>query len=48
MANGGGALIGLLGTVVLVGVSFKAIEQIDVQGKKIINPTKMKLPRLGL
>ena len=42
------ALIGLTGSVVLVGVALKTIEQIDVQGKKIINPTKMKLPKLGL
>ncbi len=48
MANGIPALIGLTGSVVLIGVGLKVIEQIDVQGKKIINPTKMKLPKLGL
>ncbi len=42
------ALIGLAGSVVLIGVGLKTIEQIDVQGKKIIKPTKMKLPRLEI
>lgn len=42
------SLIGLTGSVVLIGVALKTIEQIDVQGKKIIEPTKMKLPRLTL
>lgn len=48
MANGIASLIGLTGGLVLIGTSLKIIEQIDVQGKKIINPTKMKLPKLGL
>jgi len=48
MTNGIPALIGLTGSVVLIGVALKTIEQIDVQGKKIINPTKMKLPQLNL
>ncbi len=48
MANGIPSLIGLTGSVVLIGVALKTIEQIGVQGKKIIKPTKMKLPRLNL
>ena len=42
------ALIGLTGSVVLIGVGLKTIEQIDIQGKKIIKPTKMKFPKLKL
>ena len=48
MTNGIPALIGLTGSLVLFSVALKVIEQIDIQGKKIINPTKMKLPKLGL
>lgn len=36
------ALIGLTGGVVLVGVGLKTIEQIDVQGQKIIKQTRKK------
>ena len=46
MTNGIPALIGLTGSIVIIGIGLKTIEQIDVQGKKIINPTKMKLPKL--
>ncbi len=42
------ALIGLTGSVVLIGIGLKTIEQIDVQGKNIINPTKMDFPNIKL
>ena len=48
MGTGIASLIGLTGGLVLIGTSLKVIEQIDVQGKKIINPSEMKLPKLGL
>ncbi len=48
MVNGIPGLIGLTGSIVLIGIGLKTIEQIDIQGKKIINPTKMKLPVLRL
>lgn len=42
------SLIGLTGSLVIIGVALKTIEQIDVQGKSIIKPTKMKFPNLKL
>ncbi len=42
------ALIGLTGSIVLIGIGLKTIEQIDIQGKKIIKPTKIKFPNLKL
>ncbi len=48
MTTGIPSLIGLTGSVVLVGIGLKTIEQIDVQGKRIIKPTKMKFPNIRL
>lgn len=42
------SLIGLTGSVVLIGVALKTIEQIDIQSKKIIKPTKIKFPKLKI
>ncbi len=42
------ALIGLTGSIVILGIGLKTIEQIDIQGKRIIKPTKMKLPNIRL
>lgn len=36
------SLIGLTGSMVIIGIGLKTIEQIDVQGKKIIKPSKIK------
>ena len=48
MTNGIPALIGLTGSIVLIGIGLKTIGQIDIQGKKTINPTKMKLKKLKI
>lgn len=36
------SLIGLTGSLVLIGVGLETIQQIDIQGKKIIKATKIK------
>ena len=48
MVGGLGKIVGLVGTVVVLGVGLKTIEQIDIQSRKIINPTKLKMKKSRL
>ena len=48
MGNGIPSLIGLTGSVVVIGVGLKTIDLINQQSKNIIKPTKMKFKKLKI